>query len=159
MSSYRRLRLPGATIFFSVHLARRGDTLLTDQVDRLRLAVARTRHERGFTIDAMVVLPDHLHCVWTLPEADCDYATRWRLIKARFSTGLPAGPRRASHVKRGEKGLWQRRYWEHHVRDDDEYAALLAYCRDDPVKHGLVARPEDWPFASVHRDRRAGLSL
>ena len=127
------------------------------EVGRLRAAVAATRAERPFAIGAWVVLPDHLHCVWHLPEDDADYATRWAAIKTRFSSGLEAGHRRPSHVARREKAIWQRRDWEHHIRDERDLAAHVRYCWFNPVKHGFVARPEDWPFSSVHRDRRAGL--
>ena len=111
MPRYLRPRLPGLPIFFTIMLAQRGGTFLTDHVGLLRVAVAQTRAERPFGIAAWVVLPDHLHCIWTLPEGDADYSTRWRLIKARFSRGLPVGALRASHVRRQERGIWQRRFW------------------------------------------------
>lgn len=123
------------------------------EVTLLREAVRRTRAERPFRIDAWVLLPDHLHCVWTLPPGDCDYATRWRLIKARVSRALPPGPLRPSHRRRGERGLWQRRFWEHHIRGEAEHAALLGYCWHNPVKHGLVAAPRDWLYSSIHAQR------
>lgn len=156
MSEYRRFRLPGASIYFTVCLAQRGTTLLTDEIDRLRLAVAQTRAERPFTIDAFVVLPDHLHCIWTLPERDSDYATRWRLIKSRFSRGLPRRRSKASQVMRQERGIWQRRFWEHHLRDDSDFRLHVAHCLQNPVRHGLVETAEEWPFSSIHRDRRRG---
>ena len=158
MSTYRRVRVPGASIFFTVALDQRGSSLLTEHIDHLRLAVARTRNERPFTIDAFVVLPDHLHCVWTLPERDADYSTRWRLIKSRFSMTLQPGKRRQSHVERHERGLWQRRFWEHHIRDEADYRAHVAYCWTNPVKHALVGDPHDWPFSSIHRDTIRGYS-
>jgi len=114
--------------------------------------VAKTLSERPFRIDAWVILPDHMHCVWTLPPGDRDYPVRWRLIKSRFSRELPTGPLRASHRARQERGIWQRRYWEHHIRDDADFAAHVRYCWHNPVKHGLAARPEDWPWSSFHRD-------
>lgn len=153
MSSYLRPRVPGARIFFTVALQERGSSLLCTKVQQLREAVAVTRHERPFTIDAWVVLPDHLHCIWTLPDEDSDFATRWRLIKSRFSLGLERGPLRPSHLARQERGIWQRRYWEHHIRGEEDYAAHLQYCWFNPVKHGLVERAEDWPYSSVHRAR------
>lgn len=156
MSRYLRPRLPGMPIFFTVALAQRGGTLLVDHVGLLRGAVAQTRAERPFGIAAWVVLPHHLHCIWTLPEGDADYSTRWRLIKARFSRGLPVGALRASHVRRQERGIWQRRFWEHHIRDDADMVAHLRYCWWNPVKHGFVTRPEDWPYSSYHRDKAAG---
>jgi len=143
-------------VFFTVALQDRGGQLLVDHIQRLREAVALTRAERPFHIDAWVVLPDHLHCVWTLPGGDGDFATRWRLIKSRFSRALPPGPLRPSHVARQERGVWQRRFWEHHIRDDADMAAHVGYCWHNPVKHGLVEKPEDWPYSSVHRDLRAG---
>ena len=157
MSCYRRIRVPGATVFFTVALEAPGSTLLTEEIARLRLAFARTRAQRPFTLDACVVLPDHLHCVWTLPPGDDDYSTRWRLIKARFSRGLPPGNRRASHLARAERGLWQRRFWEHHIRDEADYQAHLRFCWNDPVRHGLVESPHDWPFSSIHRDVARGM--
>lgn len=105
MSRYIRPRRTGAPIFFTVALAQRGSHLLVAEVKRLRQGVRDTRAERPFGIEAWVVLPDHLHCIWQMPEGDADYATRWRLIKARFSRGVEAGPRRASHVARGERAV------------------------------------------------------
>ena len=156
MSRYLRLRLPGVPIFFTIALAQRGGRLLVDQVDHLHNAVRVTRAERPFGIDAWVVLPDHLHCIWRLPQGDCDYSVRWRLIKARFSRAMPMGPLRDSQMARQERGIWQRRFWEHHVRDDDDFAAHVRYCWSNPVKHSLVERREDWPYSSLHRDKAAG---
>ena len=152
MSNYRRPFIPGAGIFFTVALANRGSRMLVDHIDLLRGAVRQTRQERPFAINAWVVLPDHLHCVLTLPAEDADYPTRWRLIKTRFSRQLPAGPLRPSHIRRGERGIWQRRYWEHHIRDHSDFAAHVRYCWTNPVKHGFVGSPEEWPYSSIHRD-------
>ena len=158
MSQYRRIRSKGASYFFTVNLADRRSALLVDRVDALRDAVARTRAERPFWIDAMVVLPDHLHAVWTLPEGNADYSTRWRLIKARFVQEMEADmPRSRSKRAKGERGIWQRRFWEHCIRDDADYRAHVAYCWTNPVKHGLVERAVDWPHSSIHRDIRRGL--
>jgi putative transposase len=156
MSDYIRPRVPGACVFFTVALADRGSQLLVKEVERLRAAVQETMTERPFRIETWVVLPDHLHAVWTLPEEDADYSVRWRLIKARFSRGLPVGPLRRSHEARKERGIWQRRFWEHHVRGDDDLADHVRYCWWNPVKHGLAEKPEDWPYSSVHRDIREG---
>jgi putative transposase len=150
MSSYLRPRIPGATVFFTVTLQQRGSDLLTRKIDALQAAIAMTRAERPFHMDAWVVMPDHLHMVWTLPEGDADYSTRWSVIKARFSRSVPAGPRRRSQIERRERGIWQRRYWEHHVRDEIERAAFITYCHFNPVKHGFAACPEDWPYSSIH---------
>jgi len=152
MSAYRRPRLPGSTVFFTVCLARRGDRLLVDEVARLRDAVRAVRNARPFSIDAMVILPDHLHAVWTLPEGDSDYSGRWSAIKAGFSRGLPPRRQRDSHVARREKGIWQRRFWEHHLRDEAARSEAIRYCWINPVKHGLVEEPADWPYSSIHRD-------
>jgi putative transposase len=151
MSSYRRLHISGATVFFTVCLATRGSWLLVNEVDRLRAAVRLTMAERPFGVKAWVVLPDHMHCVWELPQGDADYSVRWRLIKSRFSMGLQPGRLRSSHTARLERGIWQRRFWEHHVRGDEDLAACISYCRVNPVKHGLVERPEDWRWSSFHR--------
>ncbi len=148
MSDYRRPRVPGACIFFTVALQQRGATLLVDHIETLRDAVRATRRERSFGIDAWVVMPDHLHCIWRLPEGDADYSLRWRLIKARFSRSLPKGSLRQSHIDRRERGIWQRRFWEHHVRNDQDWRTLVTYCWMNPVKHGFVEKPGDWPFSS-----------
>lgn len=150
------MRVPGGTVFFTVGLAEAGSRLLVDEVERLRVAVRQVMAERPFGVRAWVVLPDHMHCVWDLPEGDADYAGRWGAIKARFSRGLPEGRVRASHVLRREKGIWQRRFWEHHCRGEEDVAACVRYCWSDPVRHGLVARPEDWPWSSVQREVRLG---
>ena len=152
MSAYTRPKVPGASVFFTVALADRGSDVLVLQIAALRQAVRLTRAERPFRIDAWVVLPDHLHCVWTLPEADSDFSTRWSVIKARFSRAMPQTPRRKSHIERREHGLWQRRFWEHHIRDDADWANHVNYCWINPVKHELVKRPEEWPPSSYHRD-------
>jgi putative transposase len=156
MPEYLRPQITAARIFFTVALADRSSDLLVREVDILRKAVRQTQVERPFQIDAWVVLPDHMHCIWTLPHGDHDYPTRWRLIKSRFSRALPLGERRASHVVRQERGLWQRRYWEHHIRDEADMDAHLRYCWFNPVKHGLVERPEEWAFSSVHREMALG---
>lgn len=159
MTRYRRYRREGGTYFFTVNLADRRASHLTDHIDALRQALATTRAERWIQIDAMVVLPDHLHAIWTLPADDADFSTRWRLIKSRFSraVGLKQ-PRTASQVAKNEHGLWQRRFWEHCIRDDADFAAHLAYCWGNPVKHGLVTRAVDWPYSSLHRDIKRGLA-
>ncbi len=152
MSDYIRPQQPGATVFFTVKLARRGSDLLVREIDALRDAVRVTCKERPFRIDAWVVLPDHLHCVWTLPRGDSDYSRRWSVIKARFSRQMPHIDRRTSHEARREHGIWQRRFWEHHIRSERDRMAAIRYCWINPVKHGLVENPVDWPYSSYHRD-------
>jgi putative transposase len=156
MPQYRRPKITAARIFFTVALAQRGGDQLIASIDLLSDAVRQTHKDRPFQINAWVVLPDHLHCVWTLPRGDDDYPTRWRLIKSRFSRSLPTGEIRPSLVARHERGLWQRRYCEHHIRDEADMKAHLRYCWFNPVKHGLVERPEDWPYSSVHREMAFG---
>lgn len=154
MSNYIRPKISNTPVFFTLNLATRGTRLLVDNLEALRHAFTATMAERPFTINAIVILPDHLHTVWTLP--DTDYATRWRIIKARFSRALPKGHLRPSHVARKERGVWQRRYWEHHIRGEADYRKHVEYCWLNPVKHGLVEKPTDWPHSSIHRDIRLG---
>ena len=156
MSTYIRPRSPSASVFFTVALADRKRRLLVDPVERLREAARATMAERPFNLDVWVVMPEHLHAVSTLPEGDADHSVRWRLIKARFSRGLPPGPLRPSHEARQERGIWQRRFWEHHILNETDLGAHIRYCWWNPVKHGLVERPEDWPYSLVHRDTREG---
>lgn len=158
MSRYVRPKRPGASVFFTVTLADRRSNLLVREIEGLRAAVRATRANHPFRIDAWVVLPDHMHCVWTLPEGDSDYSGRMGQIKGRFSRALPEGRLRASHVLRREKGLWQRRFWEHHVRGDEDFAACVRHCWINPVKHGLVQHPKDWPYSSWHRDGGGAVS-
>ena len=158
MPNYRRAFVPGGCWFFTVNLLERRRTLLVDHVGTLRDAVAQTRRRYPFRVDATVVLPDHLHAVLTLPPHDADFSTRWRLIKTRFAKGLPKQERlSAVRKKRGERGIWQRRFWEHLIRDEADYARHVEYCYINPVKHGLVTRVRDWPHASFHRDVRRGI--
>ena len=158
MSNYRRALVPGGCFFFTVNLLERRQTLLVDQIAGLREAVATTRQGHPFSIDAFVVLPDHLHAVWTLPQGDSDFSTRWRMIKSRFAKALPKQERLSAVRKaRGERGIWQRRFWEHLIRDEADYARHVEYCYINPLKHRLVTQVRDWPYSSFHRDVRAGL--
>jgi putative transposase len=158
MPNYRRAFVPGGCWFFSVNLLERRQSLLVDHIAALREAVATTRRSYAFTIDAFVVLPDHLHAVWTLPPGDHDFSMRWRLIKSRFARALPKRERRSTvRLARNERGIWQRRFWEHLIRDQADYTRHIEYCYINPLKHGLVTRVRDWPHSSFHRDVRAGL--
>ncbi|WP_298861254.1 transposase [uncultured Sulfitobacter sp.] len=152
MPNYIRPRQSGACVFLTITLAQRGSATLVERIAILRQAVRATMETRPFRIDAWVVMPDHMHCVWTLPEGDAEYAQRVQSIKARFSRQLPMGPRRASHIARREKGIWQRRFWEHHIRDAADFENHIAYCWHNPVKHGFVDNVRDWPYSSWHRD-------
>lgn len=152
MSNYLRASTKGATWFFTVNLLqRRSTSLLVDHVDLLRDCVAAERQRRPFSILAWVVLPDHMHWLWRLPFADADFSTRWRRIKTDFSHALVADERRsATRLARGERGIWQRRFWEHQVRDDRDFRHHLDYIHYNPVKHGWAATPGEWPHSSFH---------
>jgi len=148
MTCYRRLYVPGGTYFFTVALADRTARLLVDEIDLLRSVYASVIKEHPVKCDAMVVLPNHIHAVWTLPDGDTDFSLRWKKIKAVFSRHCRAeGNISPSKARKGEKGIWQRRFWEHSIRDDADYRAHVEYCHFNPVKHGLAARPEDWPYS------------
>jgi putative transposase len=161
MSRYIRAQTPGGTYFFTVTLLDRRSRWLVDHASLLRECLAATKAKHPFKIDAIVVLPDHLHAIWTFPEEDADFSLRWRLVKRRFTRALltrgvldPA----TSAPRRGcERSLWQRRFWEHQNRDDDDFARHVEYIHFNPVKHGLVARARDWPYSSFHRLVREGV--
>ena len=144
---YRRAFVPGATYFFTVVTAGRRPVFAdVEACDGLRNALRRTAEGRPFTVDAVVVLPDHLHCLWTLPPGDADYATRWRLIKTRVT-----------RTHGGGRSLWQPRYWEHLIRDESDYRQHVEYIHYNPVKHGYVTQASEWPYSSFRRYVREGL--
>ena len=150
MPNYVRVRVPGGTYFFTVNLLERRRRLLVEHVDALRAAFTETRRVRPFVIIGMVVLPDHLHCLWRLPDGDADNAGRWAQIKAGFSRRLPPGERRsATRIAKRERGIWQRRFWEHLTTDEDDLQQHLDYIHFNPVKHGHAARAVDWPYSWV----------
>jgi putative transposase len=158
MSRYRRSDVLGGTYFFTVNLADRSSHLLIDEIDRLRRAYASVHARQPFETVAICVLPNHLHAIWTLPPDDADFASRWSKIKRYFSTGLASSSARtSSKVAKREKGIWQRRYWEHAIRDDVDLARHVDYIHYNPVKHGLIKRAVDWPYSSFHRYVQAGL--
>ncbi len=158
MSNYRRYRVPGGTYFFTVNLLERRQDTLVRHIDSLRDAVRKTRHERPFHIDAWVVLPDHLHCVWTLPPGDDDFSNRWKAIKIRFVQALPRTEHRSKvRIAKGERAIWQRRFWEHAIRDERDYTQHIDYVHLNPLKHGYVQRVVDWPHSTFHRYVAAGL--
>jgi putative transposase len=157
MANYRRNFIPGASYFFTVNLADRRLRLLTEYIGSLRTAFREVRARHPFTIDAIVVLPDHLHAIWTLPDADADFALRWRLIKSTFSRALPRGEWISpSRMEKAERGIWQRRYWEHTLRDETDLVRHIDYIHFNPVKHGHVTRVRDWPYSSFHRMVKLG---
>ncbi len=152
MTEYRRAWSPGATWFFTVVLANRQSRLLINGIEELRTAFRYVQYSHPFKTIAMVVLPEHLHVIWTLPPDDTDYAMRWRLLKTEFSRRIPKGePRRPSQINKGERGIWQRRYWEHLVRNEDDLQRHVDYIHFNPVKHGHVQRVQDWPYSTFHR--------
>ncbi|WP_027572167.1 transposase [Bradyrhizobium sp. WSM1743] len=157
MVRYRRNFVPGGTYFFTVTLDDRRSSALVDHVDKLRSAFRVTRAERPFTINAIVILPDHLHLIMTLPDDDADFSGRWRRIKSLFTHRLAASGVPISRNDRGEFALWQRRFWEHTIRDDTDFERCADYIHYNPVKHGLVASPIEWPYTSLHRCVRAGV--
>ena len=149
---HRRANNRGGTYFFTVNLVDRSGDLLTRHIDTLRLVFRRVKERHPFHIDAIVVLPDHLHAIWTLPDGDADFAVRWALIKSGFSRALPLEEKiGASRESKGERGIWQRRYWEHQIRDDADMQRHVDYIHFNPVKHGHVERPSAWSYSSIHR--------
>jgi putative transposase len=157
MVRYRRNFVAGGTFFFTVTLADRTSKALTDHIAALRDAMRHARHSRPFGIDAVVVLPDHLHMVMTLPDGDADYPNRWRLIKRRFTEAVLQSREPIARHRNGELALWQRRFWEHTIRNSGDLERHVDYIHFNPVKHGLVSCVRDWPFSSFHRFVRQGL--
>ncbi len=158
MPNYLRHRVPSGAYFFTINLLDRGADHLTRHIDALRAAVRRTRNERPFHIDARVVLPDHMHCVITLPEGDSDFSNRIKAIKIRFVRALPPTEHRSSvRAARSERGIWQRRFWEHAIRDQQDYARHVDYVHYNPVKHGHVTQVCGWRCSTVHRVGRGGV--
>ncbi|MBI5643291.1 MAG: transposase [Deltaproteobacteria bacterium] len=158
---YRRSKAKGATFFFTVvtHgrkkiLCRKANVLL------IKEAFKRVMTQRPFMMDAFVLLPYHIHCIWTLPENDNDFSTRWRLFKTCFTKGCHnkyKNPQTASRVKSGEQAVWQRRFWEHTIVNEDDFIRHVDYIHYNPVKHGLVKSPKEWPYSSFHRYVKDGL--
>jgi len=159
MPNYRRAFIPGGTWFFTVNLLqRRNNDLLIREIDLLRSTVRKVRKAHPFHIDAWVILPEHMHCVLTLPPGDSDFSRRWRLIKSGFSRALPVTERRSSvRVAAGERGIWQRRFWEHAIRDERDYQRHVDYVHVNPVKHGLVKCVNDWPYSTFHHHVEQGI--
>jgi len=150
---YRRANVPGATYFFTLVTEHRRQLFREPEAaDLLLEAVEKVRSRHPFEIDAYVILPDHLHAVWTLPEGDTNFSTRWRLIKEAFTRAYIRThgvlERSESRRSKGEQGIWQRRFWEHAIRNEADFAAHLDYIHINPVKHGLVNAPRDWPYSS-----------
>src|SRR6266540_166560 len=152
MTWYRRAKIEGGTFFFTVALADRSSDLLVRHVDRFRRMYQSVQERYPFETIAICILPDHIHAVWSLPTGDADFSSRWSLIKSSFSRGLAyEGPRTPSKIAKRERGLWQRRYWEHAVRNDADLSRHVDYIHFNPVKHGYVTQVRDWPHSSFHR--------
>lgn len=163
MPNYRRYLVPGGTYFFTVVTASRA-RILTSQNARslLRSAFRLVRSESPFRLDAIVLLPEHLHAIWTLPPTDSDYSSRWGKIKKSFTQSYLAAGGHERTTSRGmqrqrRRGVWQPRFWEHMIRDETDYERHLDYIHYNPVKHGHVKCPKDWPYTSFHRWVRANV--
>jgi len=157
---YRRSKAAGGTFFFTVNLKNRSSRLLTEHIGLLRESVRKVCRSHPIDIVAMVVLPDHLHAIWTLPPGDANYPVRWSLIKAGFSRKMEAGELvNGSRERKRERGIWQRRYWEHQIRDDVDLARHIDYIHFNPVKHEHVTVPAEWPYSSIHRYIRQGVLM
>ena len=153
MPNYRRNRVEGGCYFFTINLLERHEnSLLVQHIDLLRDVIQRVRRKYPFHIDGWVILPNHMHCIWTLPAGDSDYSTRIRLIKTLFSKSLPNNEYR-SDVRRQnrERGVWQRRFWEHTISDEQDYATHMDYLHYNPVKHGYVSAVADWPYSTFEK--------
>jgi len=157
MVRYRRNLAVGGTFFLTATLADRRSRALTEHVAALRSAVKMTRRQHPFTIDAVVVLPDHLHFIMTLPDGDANFPIRLSLIKRRFTTAVVKAGAAVSRYPNRELALWQRRYWEHTIRDEKDLERHVNYIHFNPVKHCLVTTVRDWPYSSFHLYVRRGL--
>jgi putative transposase len=152
MSYYRRAKIEGGLFFFTVTLADRSSDLLVREIDRLRSVYTAVTKQHPFETIAICILPEHLYAVLSLPPDDADFSLRWSLIKRNFSIGLASNARRSSSkIARREKGIWQRRFWEHVIRNDADLERHVDYTHFNPVKHGYVARVCDWPHSSFGR--------
>lgn len=158
---YRRAIQAGGCYFFTLVTEQRRRLFTAEtRVEVLRNALRQVMNRHPFTVDAIVILPDHLHCIWTLPPDDADYATRWCLVKSWFTRHCDAAVRtrpNAARLRRGEQAIWQHRYWEHLLRDESDYRRHVEYIHYNPVKHGYVDRPSDWPYSSFRRFVASGL--
>jgi len=155
---YRRAHTEGGCYFFTVNLVNHKWKLLAKHIDELRDVMRKVKKNHPFQIDAMVVLPDHLHVLWTLPEGDADYSTRWTLIKSGFSRLMPKDEYKCkSRITKGERGIWQRRYWEHLIKDEEDYNNHINYIHYNPVKHGYVDYAVEWKYSSIHRYIKNGM--
>lgn len=153
MRTYKRFKIEGACYFFTVVTHERNKLFASaEAVAMLEAAIAEVQRRHPFDLEAQVVLPDHLHSLWQLPDGDADYSMRWRLIKDRFTRAWvrlhgSTAPT-ASRIAKGEQAVWQRRYWEHMIRDERDFDEHLDYIHYNPVHHGIVAAPRNWPHST-----------
>ena len=157
MVQYRRDFTPGATYFFTVSLKNRQLSYFTHYINELKNAFLNVYNQAPFITHAIVVLPEHIHAIWELPNGDYDYSRRWRLIKTHFTRSLLAAGVNLSKNTRNEYDLWQRRFWEHRIRDEYDLTAHIDYIHFNPVKHGYVKIPIEWLYSSVHRYIKEGI--
>lgn len=155
---YRRVFIPGATYFFTVNLVNRKSNLLVDEIEKLKSAISAVKLKHQFKIDAVVIMPDHLHMIMTLSRIDADYSQIWNLIKGGFSRGIDKSELISTSRKlKHERGIWQRRFWEHLIRDEKDFENHVNYIHINPVKHGYVSKPADWKHSSIHRYIEKGI--
>lgn len=157
MVNYRRNLVPGGTYFFTVTLRDRSSRLLIEHIGSLRTAFHEVKRKHPFHIDAIVILPEHLHVIWTLPEGDADYPGRWRSIKSAFTHAVVKSGVAVARNEKGEYALWQRRYWEHTIADEDDFQRHIDYIHFNPIRHGWVKQVADWPHSSFHRYVEQGI--
>ena len=157
---YRRCFIPGGTYFFTLATFQRKNILCKpENINILKAAFERVKSSHPFDIQAIVVLPDHLHCIWTLPENDAEYPARWNAIKNYFTKNTKDRPFSATSIvrtRKREQEVWQRRFWEHAIRDDDDFVTHVEYIHFNPVKHGYVKSPMEWAHSSFHKFVRQG---
>ena len=153
-AAIHKSQIQGQRLLFHGRSGRTAEQPPVEEIDRLRKSYRTVQESLPFETVAVCVLPDHIHCIWALPEGDADFSTRWSLIKSGFSRGLdPSRSRSASKVVKREKGIWQRRYWEHVIRDDADLERHVDYIHFNPVKHGHVTRVADWNECNRHGAR------
>jgi len=162
MSNYKRQKSVGGTFFFTVVTYKRKPVLENPVcIKRLRASIKETRRTYPFHIDAWVLLPEHMHCIWTLPDRDGNYSRLWGLIKQGFTKRaralLPDATNSLSRIKHREACVWQRRFWEHEIRNEEDFNNHVDYIHYNPVKHGHVQRVQDWPFSTFHRYVKQGI--
>jgi putative transposase len=157
---YRRSSIKGGRFFFTAVTYKRARLFASyKNIELLREAIRNVKHRHPFVIDAIVLLPEHLHCIWTLPQGDHDFSTRWRLIKSFFSRYCEHGHHelKASQIRKKAQAIWQPRFWEHFIRDEKDFTSHVEYIHYNPVKHGLVKAPKDWEYSSFHRHVEKGI--